>query len=283
MPWMNMAVDPGFSWINRLVQIPFEGRLVVLQPLTEDLACTVSIWHENGLTFDDGASIVCRFLSVLAWSENASLVDKFPLGTNNPSMPGRLGRAGVMKFGWASVEPWPYLYMPSIANDRSALALALYREGLGLNSIPHAFLSFAKVLNVVRADGPSQKAWINANTQRLSPSSEGAAQLAKLRASHPDIAAYLWEQGRCATAHAHGSAANPDNYGDKRRLREDMPLMRELAAICVEVELGVERPDTFLMRIRNSYEDQPALLIPKGEQDGRTTYGPAIRAPQVRA
>lgn len=275
---MNMAVEPGFSWVNRLVQLLFEGRQMVLQPLTEDLACTVSIWHEDGLTFDEAASIVSRFLSALAWSKDASLVDKFPLGTNNPSVPGRLGRGGVMKFGWASVDPWPYLYMPSVPNERSGLALALYREGLGLNSIPHAFLSFAKVLNVVRADGPRQKVWINSNLQRLSPSSEGAARIASLRTSQPNVAAYLWEQGRCATAHANGSAVNPDDYGDKRRLREDMPLMRELAALCIEVELGVERPETFLMRIRDSLADQPALLVPRGEQDGRATYVPALRA-----
>lgn len=208
------------------MEVLFEGRRVVLQPLTDELSCTVSVFGDGGITFEDGGTILSRFLSRLAWSINGGVVELFICGSNNPGHPGRLGRGTYERSGWALVEPWDYLYLPSANSPGADLALALFREGLSINSVPFAFLSYFKVLNISFSKGSAQKGWINANLSRVlyPPALDRLRELAK---SKPDVGAYLYEQGRCAVAHANGTPlVNPDNYGDKRRLELDLPLMK---------------------------------------------------------
>jgi len=78
-------------------------------------------------------------------------------GSNNPSRPGRMGRGTYGSSGWAAVEPWDYLYLPMPKSAEADLALAVFREGLSVNSVPFSFLSFFKVLNIRFSSGPDQK------------------------------------------------------------------------------------------------------------------------------
>lgn len=234
MKWVNLAVKPNFSWPNVQVEIPFEGRRVVLQPLTDELSCTVSVFDDGGLTFEDGGAILCRFLSRLAWSMNGGVVELFISGSNNPVSPGRLARGTYGISGCVAVRPWNYLYLPSAQDARADLALALFREGLSVNSVPFAFLSYFKVLNIVFSSGQSQKDWINNNLVHVlyQPALD---RLQDLSRSEGDLGAYLYHRGRCAVAHANETLlVNPDSYGDKRRLELDLPLMKEIAALFIE-------------------------------------------------
>ena len=64
MRWFNFAVRADFSWPNRVVEIPFEGKSIVLQPQTEELSCTASLYDEAGTTFEIGGTTLSRFLSL---------------------------------------------------------------------------------------------------------------------------------------------------------------------------------------------------------------------------
>lgn len=245
MKWVDLAVKPGFSWPNCQVELEFEGRRVVLQPMTDELVCTVSIFDDRGLSFEEGGSILCRFLSRLAWSMDGGVVELFFGGSNNPSRPGRTGRGTYGSSGWAAVEPWDYLYLPMPKSAEADLALAVFREGLSVNSVPFSFLSSFKVLNIRFSSGPDQKTWINRHLGGLwyKPAVD---RLQELQRSESDIGAYLYHQGRCAVAHARGSpVANPDIYSDKRRLELDLPLIKEIAAQLIEQELGVLSNSSF--------------------------------------
>lgn len=274
MKWVDLAVRPRFSWPNRPVEIPFEGKKVVLQPLTEELSCTASLFDSSGTTFEDGGTILGRFLSRLAWSKDGGIVELFVAGSNNPDRPGRLGRGNYGTSGWAPVEPWDLLYLPIPTTAEADLALALFREGMSINSDPFAFLSYFKVLNIGFPGGQAQMDWINNNLSGIlySPAVD---RISELRSSVANLGDYLYVQGRCAVAHANGtSIVNPDNYGDKRRLSRDIPLMKEVAALFIERELGVLTDSAFWRKHRESRRLPPELLKRSDAADGRSVYEP---------
>lgn len=87
MLWLHMEIEAGFSWPNRLVEFPYEGNQVVLGPRTDTLACSANLYVEFGTTFEEGGSSLSRFLSLLAWAQDASLVDRSAVGSNHPAVP----------------------------------------------------------------------------------------------------------------------------------------------------------------------------------------------------
>ena len=274
-----MAVSPRFSWPSKQVEIPFEGYKIVLQPRRKvpenpmELACTASVFGIEGTTFEIGGTVVSRFLSRLAWSQNGGVVELFPAGSNNPKRPSLLGQGTYGVSGYAQVEPWDYLYLPSAETVEADLALGLFREGMSVNSAPFAFLSFFKVLNINYGAGTGQKDWINNNLEHLCYS-PAVDRLNELRQVENNIGKYLYEEGRCAVAHAHGNPlVNPDNYSDKRRMENDLKLMKELAALFIEKELGVLSDISFWKSLRESHLGSSRHLLKKVErEDGIIVY-----------
>lgn len=280
MRWFNFAVRADFSWPNCTVEIPFEGKSIVLQPQTEELSCTASIFDGAGTTFETGGTTLSRFLSRLGWSREGGIVELFAIGTNQTSSAGRLGRGAYGTSGWSSAEPWHFLYLPLPASAHADLALGLFREGLSLNSDPLAFLSFFKILNITMSNGQAQILWINSNLQHVTGGRE-LDRLNELKAQHSDLGKYLYVQGRCAVAHANTSPiAHPDNYSDKKRLHDDLPLIRKLAAAYIEQELGVLSSSSFSHANRNSDLTSPEMLFPRPTANGRVLYGPYDSQPQ---
>lgn len=279
MIWLDMALSPKFSWPNKQIEIPFEEYRIVLQPRRKEpenpieLACTISVFDSGGITFEVGGTVASRFLSRLAWSMDGGVIELFPAGSNNPNRPGRLGQGTYGRSGYAQVDPWDFLYLPSAIDKNADLALGLFREGMSVNSTPFAFLSFFKILNIKHGGGPAQKNWINQNIQHLwySPAVD---RLKELRQAVPDIGKYLYEEGRCAVAHAHGDIlVNPDNYTDKRRMESDLKLIKELAALFIERELGVLTDSSFWKSLRNNPKQSSSELLKKEEQDnGKIIY-----------
>ena len=155
MKWLNLAVKPHFSWPNVQVEFLFEDYRVVLQPWRKDvennvtLACTVSIYDPNGITFEKGGTIARRFLSRLAWSENGGAVELFEGGSNKRKYPGRLGQGTYGKSGYSQVEPRNFIYLPKAKSLEADLALGLFREGMSVNSAPFSFLSYFKGIIVI--------------------------------------------------------------------------------------------------------------------------------------
>lgn len=269
MRWLNVAVTPHFSWPKVPIALSFEGQAIVLSPETEHLACRASLEAPEGTTFETGGTTLSRFFSRLAWSHNAGLVEHFHGGSNHPTEPGRLSLGKGRRSGWAPVEPPQYIYLPRAEHPDADLALALYREGLSVNSTPFQFLSLYKVLNVRMATGQQQEHWINAHLDAIwyQPAVD---RLKVLREQHKDVGHYLYVQGRCAVAHAHGSPlVNPDHYAERKRLEDDLRLMRELAALYIEQELGILTASRFF---KTAEGPGPELLWRGEEDNGRVVY-----------
>lgn len=272
MKWLNLAVKPHFSWPNKPVEIPFEGDRIVLSPLTEELACTVSLFNPTGVSFEKGGTLLGRFLSRLAWSMNGGVVELFAAGSNNPACPGRLGRGTYGISGCASVRPWNYLYLPEASTRQADLALGLFREGMSVNSVPFAFLGYFKVLNIA-FNGPGQIEWINNNLNALQYQ-QATDRLQTIQRSVSNVGEYLYGQGRCAVAHTFDSQqlVNPDCYGDKRRLELDMPLIRELSAFFIEQESGVLSGNSFFASLKQGKGISHELLRGLEAENGEFRY-----------
>ena len=247
----------------------------MLGPWTETLACSANLYVPTGTTFETGGSILSRFLSLLAWSMERPLVARAVFGSNHPAVPTRAAHGGRYKSVWMPADPWWTIYLPTVTDPKARLALALFREGMGVASAPLAFLSFFKVFNIVHAGGAAQRAWIDGNIGQVRYGPE-KDRLAELRQLHPSVGEYMWEQGRCAVAHANDVTVNPDEYADKRRLAEDLPLIQELAALFIESQFGVQRQGTFNQRLRENGCADPQLFVQIGDRDSRLVYGPGV-------
>jgi len=175
--------------------------------------------------------------------------------------------------GWATMEPANHIYLP-LATDRDAdLALALYREGLSVNSVPFGYLSLFKILNIRLSSGADQERWINDHLKDISygPASDRFREIEKL---HENVGNYMYVQGRCAIAHANSNPlVNPDTYTDRRRMKADFPLMKELAALYIEKELGVASDSSFYKHFDQA-KNRSELLIRGSVKDGWITYAP---------
>jgi hypothetical protein len=134
--------------------------------------------------------------------------------------------------------------LPSVPDDDAWLALALYREDLGLNSVAYKVLGFLKILNIRFHTGPAQKRYINRAIPFITDHL-AMKRLTELDAAGIDVGAYLWESCRCAVAHASTRPlVNPDDVDDSSRLNRDVHLIQAIAEHCIEFELGVRSKST---------------------------------------
>jgi hypothetical protein len=145
---------------------------------------------------------------------------------------------------------------------------------MSVNSSPFAFLSYFKVLNIHHGGGAGQKAWINANLHQIcyQPALD---RLAELQRTEADVGKYLYEEGRCAVAHAHGvPLVNPDSYADRRRMEGDLRLIKEIAALFIEKELGVLSDSSYWKGLREHRAIKSDLFRKAVQEDGRVVYVP---------
>jgi hypothetical protein len=129
-------------------------------------------------------------------------------------------------------------------SDQAKLALALMREGRALNHPGYAFLSFYRVLEVCLS-GNKRKSWLSENVERIEDR-RGKEALQILKSTGVgDIGDHLYRSGRQAIAHAsENPIIDPDEPADSRRLRAELPIMKALAELAIETELGVNTPHT---------------------------------------
>ena len=172
--------------------------------------------------FVGAVSLMRRFLSAIAWTCGFPVRD---VTTGGGGFPLNLGRAQPLPAPTSTtvaVGRWelPGNYLPQPTEPKARLALALYREALGLehDSEPYSFLGYAKILNIALKDGKTQIAWINGAIHQLKDHF-AKERLSKLAASESNVGDYLYASGRCAIAHANADPiVDPDDASDTTRL-----------------------------------------------------------------
>ena len=193
-----------------------------------------------GMSQEACEKLVLRFLSALAWVEDAGY---FVDGVGGGSMPNPMGRSKVG--GFAICDESDLSYLPEPGNEKALLALALMREGRGLNHPGYSFLAFYRVVELAIGRGSKhQIAWINEQLSR-GLHNQARQALDDLRAqSVADIGERLYASGQCAMAHAKREPVmDPDDPADARRLWAERPIMLELAQCAILKSSDRNEPD----------------------------------------
>ena len=235
--WIVATVQTREVWPANSQKVSYRGESLWIMPVMKDRFPAVAMKVPSGKSRSECERLLMRFLSNLAWVENAGyLVD----GVGGGSLPNPMGRA--KETGFAICDEFDLSYFPEPASDKALLAMALMREGRGLNHPGYSFLSFYRVLEVALGKGgKTQIAWINDQLAR-GIDHRAADALDKLRKQNiADIGAHLYESGRCAMAHAaEEPIIDPDDPAAARRLWSERPIMLALAERAIEEKLGVE-------------------------------------------
>lgn len=259
--WLCLNIDTKAPWPAKPQMFSFEGHDLWVMPVTTDNYPGLAINKPVALDRDEGFAILHRALSVLAWLQDSGAVVVHMSGGNLPRM------MGLQKsFGHAIRDDFDLSDLP-IINDRSGrLALALVREGRGLNHSGYSFLSFYRALEVAIPDGRARGPWISNNIDNIvGHRAKEAVDI--LKNSVPgDIGTHLLKSGRQAIAHAAADPIiNPDDPRDARRLTAELPIIEALAILAIQDHLGIQTRHKIwqehLYELRGWKEILPAPLI----------------------
>ncbi len=229
----NLSQHIGIPKEKTLVQ--FCGRLILLLPGDETLLpASAILCADSEESREEARLIVMRLVSSLSW------VDGIAINILHWSGGGRPFRASKGILDSSGVGGRRIRYLPDVQDENARLALAFYREALGLNHIAYSFLSYYKILNLRYRKTQDQKAWIGRTLSSLTDK-DAIKRADELSASESDIAKYLYRSCRCAVAHAGSNpTVDPESIEDELRLRADLPLIKNLAEIMIESEFGIE-------------------------------------------
>jgi hypothetical protein len=253
--WLVIGLESGVHWPTTETTVTFEGNDIVLRPETDRLAPSIALRYDGEREL--ALALARRFLSSLAWVEEGPLRE---IGVTGGTHPFGIGKGPGAKL----INPkFRIDYLPAPEDSKTRLALAVYREARGVNSVPYQFLGFYKIINIVHARGEDQVRWINVAVNHIDDHI-ALQRLAQIRTEVADVGRYLYISGRCAVAHAYSEpVVDPDEPADTRRLARDLLLMRRLAEYCIEHDLGVKRAATVLREHLYELEGFRKLL---GEQ-----------------
>ncbi len=225
-------------WPDKDTEIEFDGHNLLLRPETKELMPSVAFeFGSKGITYEDAMHLIQRFLSSLSWVENVGIRAEVWTGGGFPT---KIGKSANVRH----VAPkFDKTYLPNPTDKKQILALAIYRDALGVNSVPYKFLGLARIINII-GKSHVQKKWINDNLSKLTDP-ESLNIISALRTKGvTDIGYYLYNSGRSSVAHAEDEVVNPDIVTDVVRLSRELPLMQDLAELFIENELGIKSQRT---------------------------------------
>lgn len=234
--WVCLNVDVRTAWPTKPQTFTFEGHQVWVMPITTDNYPGLAANKPANMDRDECFALLHRALSVLAWLQDTGAVVAHMSGGNLPRMMGMR-----QSFGYAIREDFDLSDLPIIENAVGKLALALMREGRGLNHSGYSFLSFFRVLEATIPNGKNREIWVTENIDKLEGHRAKEA-LEKLKATvQGDIGKHLFQSGRCAMAHAKADPIiNPDDPRDARRLDAELPIIEALAVLAIQDHLNIQ-------------------------------------------
>ena len=238
--WKVINVEPRMAWPIRAQSFQFGDHELWLVPITSNAQPGIAVRNAK-LSQNDSYAMLYRALSVLSWMTDAGAI-VVGRGGGSPLFP-QYGTDNPPRF--FSQHPLDLTGIPRIEDPRAKLALALMREGRGLNHPAYSFLSFYRVIEVALPKGKDRGPWMNDAIDRMSDH-RAINAINELRERYEgDIGVHLRNSGRSAVAHAAGEVvANPDEPADYLRLSRELPIMEALAVDAIETILGTETRST---------------------------------------
>jgi len=156
--WIVANIQTNSAWPVKSQKVMYRGESFFIMPIMRGYFPAVAMKVPNGKSRAECEKLMMRFISNLAWVEDRGLIVD---GLGGGSLPAPMGRE--KERGFSICEEFDLSYFPEPASDQALLALALMREGRGLNHPAYAFLSFFRVLEVAFQNANDRVAWIAAN------------------------------------------------------------------------------------------------------------------------
>jgi hypothetical protein len=239
--WVIANIEQSIGWPEEDIIIKYEGSDLFLLTYNDehDFMPAVAINLSDGLSNDEARAKITRFLSALNWVSSGSLRITYWLGGGRPV---RSKDTKGMKY---TARFFRVTYLPTNLNNEQLLALALLREGDGLSHTHYgySFLSYYKIINLVKKNGEKQKRWIRNNLGDLKGDTE--KRVNEINNDGENVEDYLYHSCRCALAHAGvDPTVNPDDANDSVRLYKDLPLIRQLAVRMIESHFSIKTDST---------------------------------------
>lgn len=138
--WLVGGVETTVAWPTQETRVRYQGHEIILRPATDQLAPSVVMEHHAPTTMEQALVVARQFLSALAWVEGMPIREIMVTGGTAVIGVGRGPLTNVIS---------PHFridYLPEPQDPKVRLALALYREALGVNSIAYQFLSADAIL-----------------------------------------------------------------------------------------------------------------------------------------
>jgi hypothetical protein len=278
--WVVASVQVNMSWPVYPQRVLYRGVELWILPVMKDHYPGVAMKRPKSINREDSERLIMRFLSAVSWVEKGGiLLEHFTVG----NLPRPVGLR-QQRHGFGIQDDFNLAYLPAPDGEKAQLALALMREGRGLNHAAYAFLSFYRVLEVACPEGKKRGDWITAHIVQLQ-SQRALEALALLTTNNiNDVGEHLQKSGRQAIAHARSKPIiNPDDPEDARRLASELPIMSELAELAIERVLGVETQQTVwrkhlyeLAGFKKLLGDDLVSLIAKGDLITQAVAFPSI-------
>ena len=233
--WIVANIETSIPWPVEVKKIQYDNKDYWIIPITKDAYPGIAARVE-GISLEELQTQMMRLLSVISWVEGqGAVLDSFT-GGNFPRAMGRSKEGGYM-----ICEHFDLPYLPVIESEPAKLALALMREGRGINHPGFAFLSFFKVFEIAHKSTKERTAWMEDALTRVEDfrANEAIKKLASDGIEH--ISDHLYESGRCAIAHAKAEPLiDPDEPADSNRLHNELPIITALAEMAIEEVLAVK-------------------------------------------
>lgn len=233
-PWIIANINTWIGWPEKRTIVEYRNLKMYLFPEEDDLYPCIGVIKSSSTKDDEIRKIIMQFISELTWVEQNRINIVAWLGGGYPFR---------MKKSKSTTIVSPHFritYLPEIEDDKIRLALAFYREGLGLDHKAYSFLSFYKIINMFYKSGTTQKDWIKNNYIKITEL-KAKERIEELLKGGIEIDEYLYVSCRCAIAHAGVEPTiDPENLEDNIRLANDLPIIKSLVEILIENELNVK-------------------------------------------
>ena len=159
--WIVANIQTNSFWPVNAQKVMYRGEVFWIIPIMKNFYPAVAMKVAKGKSRLECEKLVMRFVSNLSWVEERGFtVD----GLGGGNLPRPMGRD--KERGFAICKEFDLSYFPEPATDKALLALALMREGRGLNHPAYSFLSFFRVLEVAFPNSKALVTWANANINR---------------------------------------------------------------------------------------------------------------------
>ncbi len=241
--WIVCNFETNMGWPDNDLIIETEGKQLLILGLGPERNKLPAIGYllQEDENIKDIRFFLNQLLSRLTWATGSHF--RFE-GYTGGSFPIRTINNKAYTVGTYGFQ---ISYLPQNLNQEALLALALFRDGQSLYNIHegYSFLSFYKIINLVKKTGKQQKSWVKKNINRLNATHQ--KRINEIQNDGTAIDEYLYESCRCAVAHAGiDPTINPDNPEDSIRLQKDLPIIRALSKVMIKDHYNIQtRSDVY--------------------------------------